>query len=250
VDGAAVSGARVTLQKNFGNACVPTLRTVSLGGHPWLLMVGSTGRGFSGKAASLDGPVCTSWGNTDVLTDAAGRYEIRIDLSGTPSTDCASGTVMSVEVNGYFAIEEPVILSCHSQPQTVDFELHPAVSPILLAPTTFDPVPQNLSLGNCSGYEVLFDWTDIEVPLATIENRYRVQLRRAGQLQGPLDTPVSESHYLFRYCGFVPDQELDGAFQWRVRGETQRRIGPWTDFRDLTFAPCRRSNNTRCEDPE
>lgn len=250
VEGAPVNGARVTLRKSSGSACVPTAYAGGLGGHPWLLIVASP-PGLPARLVSApDAPVCSTWGDNDVLTDASGRYEIRIDLSGTASTSCASGTIMSVEVAGFFMIEEQVALSCHSQLQTVDFEMHRAVVPVLLAPTTSDSIAQNLSLGNCSGYEVRFDWTDIEVPLATTQYRYRIQIQRAGLVSGTLDLPVGESEYLFRFCGFVPDQELEGMYQWRVRGEAPGRVGPWTELRPLSFAPCKRPNGSRCEDPE
>jgi len=137
---------------------------------------------------------------------------------------------------------------------TVDTASGDLGTPVLLSPLSEPLIIQNNPEIGCTlsaeptrgyGYRIVFDWSDVSGATA-----YEIFAEHEGAALPIVNTTVEGSPYTLTSCNsFVADGNLT-AWHWRVRalgsGET---AGPWSEFVNFAFEPCRLPDETECRAP-
>lgn len=137
---------------------------------------------------------------------------------------------------------------------TVDTASGDLGAPALLSPLREPLIIQNNPEIGCTlsaeptrgyGHQIVFDWTDVAGATA-----YEIFAEHEGAVRPIVNTTVEGSSYTLTSCNsFVEDGNLTG-WHWRVRaigsGET---AGPWSEFANFAFEPCRLPDESVCRVP-
>ena len=142
-----------------------------------------------------------------------------------------------------------------THPDTTQFPGTRGIAPVLVAPDSGARVRQNDSSIGCPfhefrgyGFQIVFDWTDVEEPGGTLG--YHLFVKKTSALYPVFNDIVYASELVFTQCNaFVIDRNLEG-WEWKVRavnsaGETD----VWSASRPFSFAPCRHADGARCTAP-
>jgi hypothetical protein len=129
------------------------------------------------------------------------------------------------------------------------------IPPTLFAPDSGARIRQNDSTIGCPyhqfrgrGFEIRFDWSDVERPAGTAG--YQLFVKKVTAQYPVFDGFVGASELVFTQCNaFVIDRNLEG-WEWKVRAvDSTGAPGVWSESRPFSFAPCRHADGASCTAP-
>ena len=181
------------------------------------------------------------------LDDVAARVGLFAASLLAPRTLHASALVLDGGMGGSTDFFSPA--------GTVDTASGDLGAPALLSPLSEPLIIQNNPDIGCTlsaeatrgyGYRIVFDWSDVSGATA-----YQIFAEHVGSVLPIVNTTVEGSTYTLTSCNsFVADGGLTG-WHWRVRalGSGEGETGPWSEFVDFAFEPCRLPDESACSAP-